>query len=94
MNSPWCVYILRCCDGSFYIGITNNPTKRTQKHNSGLGSQFTRNYRPVTLVYVEWYKNKSEARKREIQLKGWTHSKKFLLIKGKLFNKVKLNDSP
>lgn len=94
MNSPWCIYILRCRNGKFYIGITNNPIKRTERHNRGLGSQYTRHYGPATLVYIEWYKNKSEARKREIQLKGWTHRKKSFLINNKLFGKATPLDDP
>lgn len=53
--------------------------------NLGKGSKYIRSKLPARLVYSEIYSNKSEARKREIQLKGWTRIKKKLLIEGKLF---------
>jgi len=79
---PWFVYILRCGDGSFYVGITNNLKERFEEHNSGEGAKYTRGRRPVKLVYKEDHINKSEARKREIELKGWRREKKERLIAG------------
>ena len=81
----WFVYILQCRDNSFYIGITNDIPKRIILHNSGKGSKYVRSKLPAKLIYSEEYNSKSEARKREIQLKGWTRNKKKLLIEGKLF---------
>jgi predicted GIY-YIG superfamily endonuclease len=82
-KTPWFVYIAQANTGRYYVGITNNPEKRVSKHNSGEGSQFARDQGPFKLVYVsESFANKSEARKREIQLKGWTRQKKEKLING------------
>lgn len=81
----WYTYILRCRDGSFYVGITNKLQSRVQEHNCGLGPHYTFFRRPVKLIYFEEFCNKSEARKREIQIKGWTRKKKELLAKGGLF---------
>lgn len=81
----WFVYILLCSDNSFYIGITNDIPKRVILHNSGKGSKYVRSKLPAKLIYSEKYSSKSEARKKEIQLKGWTRIKKKLLIEGKLF---------
>jgi len=81
----WYTYILQCRDNSFYTGITNSLQKRLFLHNSKKGSKALMSKLPVTLVYFETYSNKSLARKREIQLKGWTHFKKQFLIEGKLF---------
>ena len=77
----WYVYIAEARTGNYYIGITNNPEKRVKKHNSGKGSQMAIQQGPFKLVYVSnAFPNKSEARKREIQLKGWSREKKQKLI--------------
>ena len=78
----WFTYILRCKDGSFYVGITNDVQKRVQMHNTDIGSIYLLNKLPVKLIYSEEYANKSLARKREIQLKGWSKTKKEKLISG------------
>jgi putative endonuclease len=79
----WFVYIAQANTGRYYVGITTDPQERIKKHNSGTGSQFARQQGPFTLVYVSNpLLSKSEARKREIQLKGWTHKKKEKLVKG------------
>ncbi len=83
----WYVYILICRDKSYYIGITNDVQKRVLTHNTGKGSKYIISKLPVKLVYSEEYENKSQARKREIQLKGWTKLKKDKLINGTLFLK-------
>ncbi|MFA5794516.1 MAG: GIY-YIG nuclease family protein [Candidatus Brocadiia bacterium] len=81
-DQSWYLYILRCNDGSYYVGITNNLEERVTEHNSGEGSKYTTTRRPVKLVYQEKHKNKSEARKREITIKGWTREKKAKLVAG------------
>ncbi len=79
----WFVYIAATGTGRHYVGITNDPPKRLRKHNAGLGSSMARQQGPFILVYVSNpFQNKSEARKREIQLKGWTVEKKQKLING------------
>ncbi|VVA43268.1 GIY-YIG nuclease superfamily protein [Candidatus Roizmanbacteria bacterium] len=80
----WFTYILICKDKSYYVGITNDLQKRVLLHNSEIGSKYLLSKLPVTLIYSEKYINKSEARKREIQLKGWSRVKKESLIKGLL----------
>jgi len=79
----WYVYIAKANTGRYYVGITTDAGERIKKHNSGNGSQFARDQGPFTLEYVSpKYPNKSEARKREIQLKGWSRNKKEKLISG------------
>ena len=75
------VYILECGDGSLYTGITNNPEKRLKAHNAGTASKYTRTRRPVEFVYKERAANKSEALKREIQIKGLSRAEKLALIR-------------
>ena len=82
---PWFVYIALARTSRYYVGITTDLQKRIVKHNSGKGSKFAINQGPFVLVYVsQGFPNNSEARKREIQLKGWSQMKKEKLIKGEL----------
>ena len=76
------VYILRCKDNSLYTGYTiNDIKKRVEQHNNGTGAKYTRSRRPVSLVYFEEFSSKSEALKREIEIKSYSKSKKELLVK-------------
>jgi putative endonuclease len=79
----WFVYIAQARTGRFYTGITIDPQKRIEKHNKGQGSRFAIEQGPFSLVYVSAaLPDKSSARKREIQLKGWSRVKKEKLISG------------
>ena len=80
---PWFVYIATAHTGRYYIGITTNPEERIQKHNAGAGSKFAVNQGPFVLSYVSApFPNKSEARKRDAQIKKWSREKKEKLIRG------------
>lgn len=83
-DQSFAVYILRCSDGSYYVGSTSDLPDRVDSHKAGEGPKFTALRRPVTLVYTESYSSMSEARKREVQIKGWSRSKKEALIAGDL----------
>ena len=85
MNKKWYVYILICNDKSFYTGITNDLRKRQLAHNNGTGSAYTRSRKPVKIIYQETYANRSEALKREIEIKNLTRKKKENLIQ---YNKL------
>ncbi|MBN1527403.1 MAG: GIY-YIG nuclease family protein [Candidatus Omnitrophica bacterium] len=81
MNSrPWSVYIVKCADGKFYTGISNDVSKRVATHNKGQGCRFTRFRHPVELVYCEQLGTKSAARKRELEIQEYSRSKKLTLI--------------
>lgn len=73
-------YMLRCSDGSLYTGYTDDPVRRQAVHNSGKGSKYTRAHLPVTLVYTEAFETKSEAMRREAEIKSLPRSKKLALI--------------
>lgn len=75
------VYILKCSDGSFYTGWTNDLQKRLQAHNNGTASKYTRSRRPVEFVYIEKTDTKSAALKREAAIKKLTRLQKIALIK-------------
>ncbi|MCF2682053.1 GIY-YIG nuclease family protein [Faecalicatena contorta] len=74
-------YILKCQDGSFYTGWTNDLEKRIQAHNAGKGAKYTRNRRPVKLIYWEEYETKGEAMKREYAIKRMSRQEKEKLVK-------------
>jgi len=76
------VYILRCADGSLYVGQTTNIKNRIETHNAGKGAAFTSKRRPVALVYMEGHETRPDAVRRERQLKRWTRKKKEALIRG------------
>jgi len=78
----WFVYMLRCRDGSYYLGVATDLEDRVKEHNSGQGAAHTKKRRPVKLVYAEEHDDYASARKRETQLKGWRREKKEWLIKG------------
>ncbi len=79
-EKPWFLYILECCDGSFYTGITNNIERRFQMHVSGRASKYTRTRRPVELLYHESCTSRVSAMVREAQVKAFTRIKKEELI--------------
>ena len=75
-NPPFYVYILRCADGSYYVGHTNDLDSRVRTHNDGRGATWTRCRRPVRLVYTEPSASQASAMAREKQLKRWSAAKK------------------
>ena len=77
----WIIYILKCKDQSLYTGITNDIDKRIEKHISGNGSKYLRGRLPIKLVYEEIALNRSEATKREVEIKKLNKKEKQFLIK-------------
>ena len=73
-------YILRCCDGSLYTGWTNDLERRLAAHQAGKGGKYTRARLPVELVYYEQFDTKSEAMRREWEIKQLTREEKLQLI--------------
>ena len=66
-----CVYLVRCADHSLYGGWTTNVEARVVMHNEGRGGSYTRQRRPVTLVFVETHGTIESATRRERQIKRW-----------------------
>lgn len=79
MNENY-TYILRCADGTYYCGWTNNLDRRLKAHNEGKGAKYTRSRRPVALVYYEAFSTKEEAMRREYEIKQFPRKKKEELI--------------
>lgn len=63
------VYLLLCADNTYYTGWTTDLEKRMRAHNKGTGARYTRARLPVKVVYAEEVSSKSEALKRENQLR-------------------------
>lgn len=81
--SNWYVYIARLSDGRFYVGISCELTKDLlADHAAGNHSRFTRAGRVQAIEWTESQESLAAARKREIQLKGWSHAKKQALVDG------------
>ncbi|MFL5753291.1 MAG: GIY-YIG nuclease family protein [Bacteroidia bacterium] len=75
----WFVYMVECADGSIYTGITTNIKNRIEMHNAGLGAKYTRSRLPVKLLICWEHSNRSEATKREIEIKKLSRFQKLEL---------------
>jgi len=77
------LYILRCADGSYYVGTTRDGLdKRVVEHETGLFNGYTAYRRPVTLVFHQHFDRVEDAVSAERQIKGWRRDKKEALIRG------------
>lgn len=65
----WFTYIVECRDKSFYTGVTTDIKRRLEEHNKGEGARYTRGRTPVKLIYSEEHASRSEAQKREAEIK-------------------------
>jgi putative endonuclease len=74
--------MVRCRDGSLYVGIAADLAERVKEHNWGVGASFTAKRRPVELVWWEEFPSQKAARSRERELKGWRREKKLKLAEG------------
>jgi predicted GIY-YIG superfamily endonuclease len=79
MAKPYCVYIVRCSDGTLYTGSTSDIEHRLVQHNSGVASKYTRSRLPVVLVYLEKARNRSLALRRESEIKKLSRNSKLLI---------------
>ena len=75
-------YMLRCADGSFYVGCTTNLETRMAQHHAGTFAGYTCDRRPVTLVWSDECEDVLDAIAMERRIKGWNRAKKIALIQG------------
>jgi len=75
-------YLLRCADGSYYVGHTDSFETRIAQHQSGAIPGYTATRLPVSLVWSEEFGTRDEALSAEQQIKGWSRKKKEALIAG------------
>ena len=73
-------YILRCCDGSFYCGWTNDLVRRLDAHNSGTGGKYTRSRLPVELAWYHVSDTKEQAMSLEAKIKRLSRQQKERLV--------------
>ena len=74
------VYILLCHDGSFYTGYTKDLDARTKLHQNGKGAKYTKAHKPQMVAYYELFDLRSEAMKREREIKKLSHQQKICLV--------------
>ena len=75
------VYVLLCCDGSFYTGYTKDLNARTKQHENGKGARYTRAHKPQKIAYIELFDTRGKAMKREREIKKLSHREKLDLCK-------------
>ncbi len=75
------VYILRCADGSYYTGHTDDLDRRIAQHQSGEIPGYTHDRRPVELVFSQTFAERIDALERERQVKDWSRKKKEALFR-------------
>jgi predicted GIY-YIG superfamily endonuclease len=75
------VYVLRCADGSYYVGSTDRLAKRLAAHETGERGGYTSARRPVRLVFAQETASRQEALALERQIKGWSRKKKEAMMR-------------
>ncbi|MDT0143903.1 GIY-YIG nuclease family protein [Microbacterium sp. PRC9] len=76
------VYILRCADGTYYVGSTTDVSRRLEQHRAGMGATYTRRRLPVELVWMEEFARIDEAFAWEKRIQGWSHDKREAFMAG------------
>jgi ribonuclease HI len=79
-EGKWCVYLLKCRDGSLYTGITNDLGQRLRQHELGKGSKYVRSRMPFELARTIPCKDSGEARRLEYYLKRLSSKEKLVAI--------------
>jgi len=85
---PYCVYVLVCENGAFYTGYTRDVEARLRLHKKGRGAKYVRTHPPERVVYLEEFETRSDAMKREREIKRLTHAEKLKLISSRLQEKI------
>jgi len=70
------LYILECANGTYYTGITTDVARRFDEHKRGVGARYTRSSGVHRVAYSEKHTNRSQAQKREAEVKRLSHSEK------------------
>ena len=74
------VYLIECEDKSIYTGITTDVARRFNEHKNGKGGHYTSSRQVVKILYTEKFKTRSEAQKREAEIKSWNRLQKLNLV--------------
>ena len=75
------LYILKCCDNSYYVGHTDDIDRRILEHKKGLLPGYTKTRQPITVVYIEAFDSRDDVKKIELKLKKWSRKKKEAYMK-------------
>ncbi|MFL5307001.1 MAG: GIY-YIG nuclease family protein [Polyangia bacterium] len=75
-SRSWCVYLLRCADGTLYCGIARDVQARIAAHASGAGARYTRGRAPLTLLAWHRYRDQGTALRIEAAIKRLPRSEK------------------
>ena len=84
MARPFFTYMLRCADGSYYVGHTDDIDRRMAQHSAGAEIGYTAARQPVELVWVQEFPSREEAKAAEVQIKRWSRRKKEALMAGEI----------
>ena len=88
----WHVYILKCRDGTYYVGRTSNIESRLSAHKQGIGCDYTAQRLPVQLLFTELFDSENSAYNAEQQIKGWSRKKKEAYMKNDWSTIVRLSN--
>ena len=81
-DGAW-LYILRCSDGSYYVGTARGSLEsRIAQHNAGAFQGYTASRRPVELIFSQWFDRITDAIENERKVKKWGRAKKEAFIRG------------
>ncbi len=80
-DKTWQVYIIQTKSGKLYTGITTDITRRFSEHSNKKGAKYFRLEKPQDVVFIQACKNRSEATKREIEVKKLNRNEKMKLVK-------------
>jgi len=87
MEKAGYVYIMASSkNGTIYIGVTSDLTKRVYEHREGMIAGFTKRYGCKRLVWFEAFADIQQARQRELQMKEWKRTWKVKRIEEKNFD--------
>ncbi len=82
MQNYFYLYILKCVNGAYYVGHTDNIEQRLSEHHLGVISNcYTKNKRPLELVFLQDFPTRDAAFHAERQVKGWSRKKKEALMR-------------
>lgn len=84
MARPFFTYMLRCADGSYYLGHTDDIERRVSQHEAGVVAGYAATRLPIRLVWFEEFPTREEAKAAELQIKNWSRKKKEPLIGGNI----------
>ena len=76
----WCLYVLRCADGTLYAGITTDLERRLAEHQAGTGARYTRGRGPLSCVGSWPYPDRSRAARAEHAFKRLSRAEKLRLL--------------